>query len=45
VKYTADPDSKLPEITYWLMGSIAKVTWDDLADDEIERILTARDPA
>ncbi|WP_228478295.1 FecCD family ABC transporter permease [Thermophilibacter immobilis] len=31
VKYTADPDSKLPEITYWLMGSIAKVTWDDLA--------------
>ena len=31
VKYTADPDSKLPEITYWLMGSIAKVTWPDLA--------------
>ena len=31
VKYTADPDSKLPEITYWLMGSIAKVTWSDLA--------------
>ncbi|WP_293816869.1 iron chelate uptake ABC transporter family permease subunit [uncultured Parolsenella sp.] len=31
VKYTADPDSKLPEITYWLMGSIAKVTWGDLA--------------
>jgi iron complex transport system permease protein len=45
VKYTADPDSKLPEITYWLMGSIAKVTWDDLTDDEIERILTAQDPA
>lgn len=30
IKYTADPDTKLPEITYWLMGSIAKVTWDDL---------------
>ena len=30
IKYTADPDSKLPEITYWLMGSIAKVTWNDL---------------
>lgn len=30
IKYTADPDSKLPEITYWLMGSIAKVTWSDL---------------
>jgi len=29
IKYTADPDSKLPEITYWLMGSIAKVTWSD----------------
>lgn len=31
IKYTADPLSKLPEITYWLMGSIAKVTWGDLA--------------
>ena len=30
IKYTADPDSKLPEITYWLMGSIAKVTLSDL---------------
>ncbi len=30
IKYTADPDSKLPEITYWLMGSIAKVTWDSI---------------
>lgn len=30
IKFTADPDSKLPEITYWLMGSIAKVTWNDL---------------
>ncbi len=30
IKYTADPESKLPAITYWLMGSIAKVTWDDL---------------
>ena len=30
IKFTADPESKLPEITYWLMGSIAKITWDDL---------------
>lgn len=30
IKYTADPLSKLPEITYWLMGSIAKITWGDL---------------
>ena len=22
VKYTADPDSQLPEITFWLMGSM-----------------------
>ncbi len=29
IKYTTDPMSKLPEITYWLMGSIAKVTWND----------------
>lgn len=24
-KYVADPDSKLPEITFWLMGSLSKV--------------------
>ncbi|MDF2923836.1 MAG: putative ABC-type iron transport system, permease component [Paenibacillaceae bacterium] len=30
IKYIADPDSKLPAITYWLMGSIAKVTYADL---------------
>jgi iron complex transport system permease protein len=26
VKYTADPYNKLPEITYWLMGSLSAVT-------------------
>lgn len=25
IKYVADPDSKLPEITFWLMGSLSKV--------------------
>lgn len=30
IKYLADPLSTLPEITYWLMGSIAKVTYSDL---------------
>ena len=25
IKYTADPDSKLPEITYWLMGFVLGV--------------------
>lgn len=24
IKYVADPDTKLPEITYWLMGSFAR---------------------
>ncbi|MBU5591596.1 iron ABC transporter permease [Clostridium sp. MSJ-4] len=30
VKYVADPYDKLPAITYWLMGSFAKVTYEDL---------------
>ena len=41
IKYTADPDTKLPEITYWLMGSIAKVTWDDLKVFALPYILGA----
>jgi len=31
VKYTADPDSKLPAITYWLMGSLATVNMKDIS--------------
>lgn len=27
VKYVADPDTKLPAITYWLMGSFANTTY------------------
>lgn len=30
VKYMADPDDKLPMIVYWLMGSLASITMDDL---------------
>lgn len=30
-KYVADPYSQLPEITYWLMGSLATVSFGDLA--------------
>lgn len=30
IKYLADPESQLPEMTYWLMGSIAKVDYDNL---------------
>lgn len=31
IKYLADTESQLPEMTYWLMGSIAKVSYKDLA--------------
>ncbi|MFA5240657.1 MAG: iron ABC transporter permease, partial [Phycisphaerae bacterium] len=30
VKYVADPYDKLPTIVYWLMGSFAKASYDDL---------------
>ncbi|MGI5089527.1 iron ABC transporter permease [Treponema vincentii] len=30
IKYLADTESQLPEMTYWLMGSIAKVSYRDL---------------
>ena len=30
VKFVADPDDKLPEIVYWLMGSLASITVDKL---------------
>jgi iron complex transport system permease protein len=31
IKYVADPQEKLPEITYWLMGSLSGTSWDDLS--------------
>lgn len=31
IKYIADPMDKLPEIVYWLMGSLAKVTMSQIA--------------
>jgi iron complex transport system permease protein len=30
LKYIADPLSQLPEITFWLLGSLAHVTWPDV---------------
>ena len=30
IKFIADPNDKLPEIVYWLMGSLASVTMDQL---------------
>lgn len=30
VKYLADPEDKLPSITYWLMGSLASITYKSL---------------
>jgi len=31
VKYVADPESQLPAITYWLMGSLSSANWGSLA--------------
>ena len=30
IKFMADPNEKLPEIVYWLMGSLASVTMDQI---------------
>ncbi len=30
LKYVADPLEKLPAVVFWLMGSLARVTWTDL---------------
>ena len=30
LKYTADPQNKLPEITYWLMGSLSSIKAEDV---------------
>lgn len=30
LKYIADPLTQLPEITFWLLGSLASITWDKL---------------
>ena len=30
IKLAADPTNKLPEITYWLMGSLSGMDWEDL---------------
>ncbi len=30
IKYVADPETQLPDIVYWQMGSLAKVDWESL---------------
>ena len=30
LKYLADPDTELADIVYWQLGSLAKVTWENL---------------
>ena len=30
LKYLADPDTELADIVYWQLGSLAKVSWDNL---------------
>lgn len=39
IKFIADPDDKLPEIVYWLMGSLASVTMNQLAMIAIPMII------
>lgn len=31
IKYLADPDTQLAEITHWQLGSLTKSTWDSIA--------------
>lgn len=31
IKFMADPYDKLPAITFWLMGSLAAITWQDIS--------------
>lgn len=31
IKYVADPDNKLPAITFWLMGGLSSITFKNLA--------------
>jgi iron complex transport system permease protein len=31
IKYVADPEDQLPAITYWLMGSLARISYQGLA--------------
>ena len=31
LKYVADPDTELAEITHWQLGSLTKATWNDVA--------------
>lgn len=30
IKYLADSETQLPEITYWQLGSLVSVTWDNI---------------
>ena len=39
IKFIADPDDKLPEIVYWLMGSLASVTMEKLMMIAIPNII------
>ena len=35
IKYLADSDTQLPAITYWQLGSLVSVTWDNLISSGI----------
>ena len=39
IKLAADPNNKLPQITYWLMGSLSGAQWSDLGFAVIPMVL------
>ncbi len=41
IKYLADTETQLPAITYWQMGSLADVQWQDLVSSGIPIIVCA----
>lgn len=41
IKFTADPNDKLPTITYWLMGSLSNITLGDMGLVLIPMVLGA----
>lgn len=41
LKFVADPNDKLPAITYWLMGSLANIKMEDLAWVSVPMLVSA----
>ena len=39
IKYLADSETQLPEITYWQLGSLVSVTWDNIFSSGIPIVI------